>query len=373
MSSNPQLQHEALSRARGGISMANYASIIEGFTRKGIPAAEILPRENVFTYNAWKALGRQVRKGEKGVRCLTFIDAKDKTTGQSKRRPWHTTVFHVSQTDVVGSNPTSPNNLANRYMGPVHHAPAPVLYPDAATDTPDAWRNEPVPLTAGHNLAEGAIDVEHDATGGNVEHAGETEPAAWDARVLALARVESRRLDRLRVEVLSAGKQADGDRFNAGQGIVEDDYTYVPPVRSAIERAEAGEPVNIMELIPERKPVTPQLPPPLAPSHYTRLRPSVSKKDVGVLAEPFLRRALVRRGDCSAISGTVASQGTVAEKVTPWNCFTQTSSGRHDRRMNASRPSSSYMPSVCAMPRTRPKNARHLATSRSRRSTKMCS
>jgi antirestriction protein ArdC len=104
-----ELQHEALSRARHGLSMSNYAPIIEGFARMGIPVSEILPRENVFTYNAWRALGRQVRKGEHGVKCLTFIACeskeRDAKTGERKsyRRPWSTTVFHVSQTDKVQS------------------------------------------------------------------------------------------------------------------------------------------------------------------------------------------------------------------------------------------------------------------------------
>jgi len=30
---------------------------IQGFAAKGIPESEIKPRENVFTFNAWKALG----------------------------------------------------------------------------------------------------------------------------------------------------------------------------------------------------------------------------------------------------------------------------------------------------------------------------
>jgi integrase len=86
--------------------MSNYPTIYGGFKEKGIPESEIKPRENVFTYNAWRALGRQVRKGEHGVRVLTFIDCqkRDEETGQLKerfRRPFSTTVFHVSQTDEI--------------------------------------------------------------------------------------------------------------------------------------------------------------------------------------------------------------------------------------------------------------------------------
>lgn len=59
----------------------------------------------MFTFEAWKALGRYVRKGEHGVRVLTFIESVskeiDKDTGERKiiRRPWSSTVFHISQTE----------------------------------------------------------------------------------------------------------------------------------------------------------------------------------------------------------------------------------------------------------------------------------
>jgi antirestriction protein ArdC len=71
----------------------------------------------VFTYNAWRALGRQVRRGEHGVKVVTFVatdrreaPADDESTdGESKaakrkgggRRPWTATVFHLSQTDPI--------------------------------------------------------------------------------------------------------------------------------------------------------------------------------------------------------------------------------------------------------------------------------
>ncbi len=96
---------EALSRAESGISARNYGLILDGFANKGIPVADIEPRVNVFTYRAWRAKGRQVRRGEHGVRVVTFIDCEktDKRTGKTDRysRPWHSTVFHVSQTDPI--------------------------------------------------------------------------------------------------------------------------------------------------------------------------------------------------------------------------------------------------------------------------------
>ena len=37
-----------------------------------------------------------------GVKIITFIETTDKDTGQTKKRPWTTTVFHVSQTKPLG-------------------------------------------------------------------------------------------------------------------------------------------------------------------------------------------------------------------------------------------------------------------------------
>jgi hypothetical protein len=106
-----QVQEEALSRAIGGQSLTNWPAIIHGFIAKGIPEDQVRPRENCFTYRAWQALGRQVRRGEHGVKVVTFLPARDReetdpTTGERKivrrsSRPWTATVFHVSQTDPI--------------------------------------------------------------------------------------------------------------------------------------------------------------------------------------------------------------------------------------------------------------------------------
>ena len=99
---NQEQYKEALGRAADGVSLGNYPAIFAGFTQMGIPQSEIKPRENVFTFAAWKALGRHVRKGQHGVKVLTFISTtkEDKETGEkvTRRRPWSTTVFHISQT-----------------------------------------------------------------------------------------------------------------------------------------------------------------------------------------------------------------------------------------------------------------------------------
>jgi antirestriction protein ArdC len=105
----PELQAQALDRARNGQALTNYPAIIAGFMEKGIQAADILPRENVFTFNAWKALGRSVMKGQHGVKVLTFVpirsEQKDSATGEvtvkAYSRPKSTTVFHISQTEAI--------------------------------------------------------------------------------------------------------------------------------------------------------------------------------------------------------------------------------------------------------------------------------
>ncbi|PYU30352.1 MAG: hypothetical protein DMG31_14055 [Acidobacteria bacterium] len=102
-----ETRREALSRAISGQSLINFPAIFQGFAAKGIPESEIKPRENVFTFDAWKALGRYVRKGEHGVKVVTFIETLSKETdpdsGERKliRRPWTTTVFHISQTEPL--------------------------------------------------------------------------------------------------------------------------------------------------------------------------------------------------------------------------------------------------------------------------------
>ncbi len=104
-SQRTEQDRESLGRARSGQSWSNYPAIIQGFAAKGIPESEIEPRVNVFTYRAWRALGRQVKRGEHGIRVVTFIPVEEKrspSTGQITRaagkRPWTATVFHVSQT-----------------------------------------------------------------------------------------------------------------------------------------------------------------------------------------------------------------------------------------------------------------------------------
>ena len=103
------MRQEALTRAQTGQSLVNWPEIFRHFTAAGIPEADILPRQNILTYRAFQAIGRQVRKGEKGCKVITCISVdkkeKDKKTGEeiivTTTRPWGATVFHILQTDPM--------------------------------------------------------------------------------------------------------------------------------------------------------------------------------------------------------------------------------------------------------------------------------
>jgi hypothetical protein len=105
-----EMQQKALSNAVTGESFANYQAIFDGFAAMGIDMADIEPRVNVFTFNAWKALGRVVKKGQHGVKIVTVIPCtkKDRETGDevAVKKVKTTTVFHVSQTEEIGGEPT---------------------------------------------------------------------------------------------------------------------------------------------------------------------------------------------------------------------------------------------------------------------------
>jgi hypothetical protein len=85
--SKEELQTEALSRAAGGQLLTNWPAIFEGFMEKGIPESDNKPRENVFTFHAWRALGRQVRRGEHGVKVTTWVTPRDNPTVKSRYSP----------------------------------------------------------------------------------------------------------------------------------------------------------------------------------------------------------------------------------------------------------------------------------------------
>lgn len=96
-----EMQQEALDRATQGASVANFPAIFEGFRAKGIAEADIMPRINVLTFHAWKAKGRSVKKGEKGVKVVTFVPVEDDDGNVVGTRSSTAVVFHVSQTESI--------------------------------------------------------------------------------------------------------------------------------------------------------------------------------------------------------------------------------------------------------------------------------
>lgn len=93
------MQAAALGRAREGRMCANDLLIVAAYAAKGIDAH---PRVDVFTFNAWKALNRHVKKGEHGIKVLTYTHKDSvKSDGITKEYsfPVSAVVFHVSQTD----------------------------------------------------------------------------------------------------------------------------------------------------------------------------------------------------------------------------------------------------------------------------------
>lgn len=128
---------EALARATNEQSLVNYPAIYDGFARRGLPMDEIKPRENVFTFKAWMALGRVVKKGEHGIKIPTVIpvhgkETVDPATGEPKVDGFAlkrmTTVFHISQTIPLAE--------AQHPAVPPSTAPVPVQFPPPAPAQP---------------------------------------------------------------------------------------------------------------------------------------------------------------------------------------------------------------------------------------------
>ena len=91
---------QALNKIRNSDSFMNYERIFNGFLSKGILQEDIKPRENVLTFKAWRELNRTVRKGEKGIQVITWIECEDKQGGKFKKCKT-AYVFHISQTEIL--------------------------------------------------------------------------------------------------------------------------------------------------------------------------------------------------------------------------------------------------------------------------------
>ena len=140
-----EIQTKALTNAVTGESMANYQAIFDGFVAMGIDPDDVKPRENVFTFNAWKALGRVVKKGQHGVRIVTVIPCtkKDDQTGEEVpvKKPKTTTVFHISQTEPLDG----PRDQGDAEAATVEASPAPQ---EAAQVEPERTQEAAEPVEA---------------------------------------------------------------------------------------------------------------------------------------------------------------------------------------------------------------------------------
>ncbi len=98
----------ALQRIQSMQFSGNDVLVIQAFADAGIDPEQIDPRNNVLTFNAWKALNRRVAKGAISVRVTVWIpvgekadDGKTEDADKPKRtgmRPTMARLFHVSQT-----------------------------------------------------------------------------------------------------------------------------------------------------------------------------------------------------------------------------------------------------------------------------------
>ena len=81
----------------------NCELVVDEFVNRGLPKDKIQPKENVFTYKKWQKLGRQVKKGEKGVKICWLAKLPPHKTDKDKIGWRHLvrSVFHISQTEKI--------------------------------------------------------------------------------------------------------------------------------------------------------------------------------------------------------------------------------------------------------------------------------
>ena len=80
----------------------NCSIVKSEFLDRGLSEEDIQPKENVFTYRKWQELGRQVKKGEKGVK-ISWLAPMNRKEGDERTGMRHLTrsVFHISQTEPI--------------------------------------------------------------------------------------------------------------------------------------------------------------------------------------------------------------------------------------------------------------------------------
>ena len=84
-------------------SKANYEDVkgqlLERFGPK--VAKSYKPSENCATYRTWSEAGFTVKKGEKALKSVTFIEKEDEETGEIKRIRRTISLFHRVQVELT--------------------------------------------------------------------------------------------------------------------------------------------------------------------------------------------------------------------------------------------------------------------------------
>lgn len=155
---------------------ARFLNFAKAFHRYSINNLFLILAQNpeathVAGYRTWQNLGRQVRKGEHGIRIFGGRDVvetvEDPTTGEEKEqrraRFFPVSVFDMSQTDLTDPEMDDPSAIAHQLTG---DDPAGIY--DAVYDylTSNGWtiEREPIPgETNGYTVTDGSHRVVIDA------------------------------------------------------------------------------------------------------------------------------------------------------------------------------------------------------------------
>ena len=91
------MENEKLTSVYKGGRTAQFVRI-EIKNRFGIKAAkEYNPTENCFTFNGWKQRGYSVKKGEKAIKSITFIEDEE----TKKKYPRTICLFAKPQVEII--------------------------------------------------------------------------------------------------------------------------------------------------------------------------------------------------------------------------------------------------------------------------------
>lgn len=94
------LMSEALSNYRGS---ANTAAMVLGEITKRWPAeaSQYDPFQNCLPFRKWSELGFKVKKGEKSIRSITYIEKKDENGNTLRSYPRTVHLFYKTQVEPI--------------------------------------------------------------------------------------------------------------------------------------------------------------------------------------------------------------------------------------------------------------------------------